>query len=552
MLTYLFTTSILLFVFAAGFYVFLMQSPPLTLRRRVLLLGIMGAVLLPLLPAPSFPSVLSSGASPERVVENWVYYDSEFAQAAPVIKDGMVPTSNSTVAYALRRASTPKSLLILSYRLIVFLFLGRMFYGLIRLKNIVRSSRPTGEKDIRLISGAGEAFTFGKTIYLSEAVYDSADAAVIIAHERAHAGQLHTADALLTEVLRAVFWFHPLAWWLRDQVQLNLEYLADDAVLRAGYDRRAYQLSLVAHQQGTDFRTSLLPQFAAKGLKRRIVMMGFRPGSSIRSLLAVGAITFLGFLAFACVKGDGAEKLDGAASSEAPIAPIFNGEVTELNVYFKRLPTPQEVAKIRPYLKDYFDKDLIVYQSCSEPQGSYQLYLGRNNETGTGATSWTTDYYSDEPIRFQLTKNGSGGSGGSSFRPMPAPAGAPDEDVLLRVNDEWISMVVPGSDPYTSTTLDSPILATQLECRLGITPDNKKGNRWKASKTVLLGSSNLEAVNSTLEDNGLESLPRTYYVGERLVDEQTFEASGSNIKHMLYMAALTESSNDNVVLMVME
>lgn len=551
-LPYLFTVSILLLVFAFGYFLFLRQAPALALRRRVLLLGIAGVLLLPLCPAPPVPQFVNGQVPVTQVVRTW---EVETLNAAPpFISVADVPSDNSTTRMVVSRVLSPKGILILGYRLIVLLFLGRLVVGLTRLAGIHRRSRGTGEANIRIIKGRGEAFTFGRTVYLSEAVYDSADADVIIAHERAHASQLHTLDALLLEIFRAVFWFHPMAWWLRDQVQLNLEYLADATVLRAGYDRRAYQLSLVAHQQGTDFRTSILPQFAAKGLKRRIQMMGFRAGPQVRSLFAVGGLIFVGFVAFACTTGEAEILFDVSKPTEeagSGIAPLFNGEATELNVYFKRLPTPEEVAKIRPYLRDYFQKDVLVYQRCSEPEGNYHLHLGSSEKSLSGVISWPTDYYSDEAVRFHFTKNGNGNTGSSTFSPRLPPAGAPNADVFLSVNGIWTAIDEPGSEAYTKTTLDPlPIQAT-LECQLGRTPENKVGFNMS---THTYGNSNgffvkeeIDKLDQAAQEQNI-TRNKAYYYGNEEVDYTTFIERAEAANHTFTVAKRVGDTEIFVVL----
>lgn len=325
MLSYLFTAALLLFAFSLGYYLFLRQQPTLPFRRRVLLLGIAGALLLPFCPAPPVADFLSAG-NPVTKITEWqegqlapmTEAPFEIDPAAPVLTqalaiDDIMADHNSVL-------HNPAKLMILAYLLGVLLLLGRIALGLNRLRKLHRSSRASGEADVRLLADGGEAFTFRRTVYLSESVYYSADAAVILAHERTHAGEWHTFDALLAEAMRAVLWFHPLAWWVRDQVQLNLEYLADAAVLRAGYDKRAYQMSLVAHQQGTDLRTSLLPQYAAKGLKRRIKMMAFRAGSPVRSRLFCGGLVFACFATFALTNGEGHVQLPLEASVQHAVS----------------------------------------------------------------------------------------------------------------------------------------------------------------------------------------------------------------------------------------
>ncbi len=64
--------------------------------------------------------------------------------------------------------------------------------------------------------------------------------ASVIRHEQAHIERHDLWFALLTCVNRAVFWFHPLAWWLERRVSSASEHACDDAVLRAGHNPQRY------------------------------------------------------------------------------------------------------------------------------------------------------------------------------------------------------------------------------------------------------------------------------------------------------------------------
>jgi beta-lactamase regulating signal transducer with metallopeptidase domain len=67
----------------------------------------------------------------------------------------------------------------------------------------------------------------------------------ILAHELAHARRSDTWIALLAGVNTCVFWFHPLAWWLRRRLAVLAEHAADDAALARSADRKSYALLLL-------------------------------------------------------------------------------------------------------------------------------------------------------------------------------------------------------------------------------------------------------------------------------------------------------------------
>ena len=537
MLSYLFTSSLLLFIFALGYFVFLRQSPALPLRRRVLLFGLMGILFLPLFPAPSLDWLVGEVPNPVAQIESW---QQENALAQLPQPFDLTVEQGETMEEAIYQLAVerqpfwedPFELAMVLYGLGVFFLLLRLGSGLFRLVRLHRRSTSTGAGDIRILAGGGEAFTFGATVYLSQAVYDSPDLEVILTHERAHAAQWHTFDALLAEVMRALFWFHPMAWWLREQVQLNLEYLADAAVLAAGYEKKDYQLSLVAHQQGVDFRTSLLPQFAAKGLKRRIQMMSFRAGSQVRSWVVTAGLVLVALVAFTVTNGK-AQSVDTNNQAGDTTVPntnfdvLYDGEPHELNIYFKRLPFPAEVAMIREELKYFYNRDFSVFQDCTDQAGTFTFGISTPNQV-THQVKFAAGEETTLPWRIQINKDGKGGSGGAVFRPQPLPEGAPDTDIFYRLDGAWVSVEITPDSPYTAKDLNAPPLPVAINCQLGLTPNNHGDfNIGKISTvTPIANSTPEEYVNSYIkgyeEGSGATTTGVKYFLSEKEVDWQEF------------------------------
>ena len=58
------------------------------------------------------------------------------------------------------------------------------------------------------------------------------------------------------EFLLIVFWFHPLLYLFKYSIKLNHEFLADQAVLKNGFDLKAYQQSLLTYMERSKTRLS--------------------------------------------------------------------------------------------------------------------------------------------------------------------------------------------------------------------------------------------------------------------------------------------------------
>lgn len=115
--------------------------------------------------------------------------------------------------------------------------------------------------------------SFFNTIYLNQKDYTEDGASAILAHELAHIRQGHSWDILFVELLRVLFWFNPVLFAYKRAMQLNHEFLADEAVIQqASIDIPTYQyllLDKIAQAQ----QLRLVQQFDYFITKKRLFMM---------------------------------------------------------------------------------------------------------------------------------------------------------------------------------------------------------------------------------------------------------------------------------------
>ncbi len=67
----------------------------------------------------------------------------------------------------------------------------------------------------------------------------------IFVHELLHVRRRDNLWAALHGLLKAVFWFHPLLWWLESKLFAERERACDEAVLRLGRERHTYARSIL-------------------------------------------------------------------------------------------------------------------------------------------------------------------------------------------------------------------------------------------------------------------------------------------------------------------
>lgn len=115
--------------------------------------------------------------------------------------------------------------------------------------------------------------SFFSTIYINQKDFAEESATAILAHELAHVRQGHSWDILFVEVLRVLFWFNPVLYAYKRAIQLNHEFLADEAVIQQeNFDIPTYQyllLDKIAQAQ----QLSLVQQFDYFITKKRMIMM---------------------------------------------------------------------------------------------------------------------------------------------------------------------------------------------------------------------------------------------------------------------------------------
>ena len=118
-------------------------------------------------------------------------------------------------------------------------------------------------------------FSFGPWIFLHPDGMDEQTLREVLIHEQAHVRGWHTLDILFSQLVCILFWWNPAAWVMRREVRLNLEFIADAAVIGRQADKREYQYRLLGFSTQTNVAT-IANNFNVLPLKRRITMMNLK------------------------------------------------------------------------------------------------------------------------------------------------------------------------------------------------------------------------------------------------------------------------------------
>ena len=164
---------------------------------------------------------------------------------------------------------------VLSLRLVWQLF------SIIRLAVISRKQEVEGIT-VHLLRGEGSPFSFFRWVFMYPSTMEGKQLHEVMVHECTHVSGLHSLDTLFSELFSIACWFNPFAWLMKQEVRMNLEYLADESVLSDGNARKSYQYHLLglAYRQPKD-STQIANNFNLLPLKKRIKMMNKRRTSEI-------------------------------------------------------------------------------------------------------------------------------------------------------------------------------------------------------------------------------------------------------------------------------
>jgi bla regulator protein blaR1 len=225
-------------------------------KRFYLLFSLGFALVVPLIPLPWFEQ-----------------------EVAPVFVVGNEAIQGSTISAQVVPQIAPsfpiESILWLVYAFIAAILLLRLLYNLYRALRLKTKGEKLQHAGVPLVILPEHIPThsFFNTIYINPKDYTEDGATAILAHELAHVRQRHSWDILFVELLRVLFWFNPVLFAYKHAMQLNHEFLADEAVIQQeSIDIPSYQyllLDKIAQAQ----QLRLVQQFDYFITKKRLLMM---------------------------------------------------------------------------------------------------------------------------------------------------------------------------------------------------------------------------------------------------------------------------------------
>lgn len=159
------------------------------------------------------------------------------------------------------------------YILVSFILFLRLFVQLLSIGKIKSKAALIIDGEVKIYHLAKPVlpFSFLNSIFINQDNYSENELQEIIEHERVHVREKHTIDVLITEIICILNWYNPFAWFIKKAVRENLEFIADNAVIRKGINRKNYQYLLL--KVTGNIPSSITNNLKFSSLKNRIFMM---------------------------------------------------------------------------------------------------------------------------------------------------------------------------------------------------------------------------------------------------------------------------------------
>jgi hypothetical protein len=139
-------------------------------------------------------------------------------------------------------------------------------------------------------------FSFLNYIIYNPKLHSPSELALILKHEEIHVKQYHTLDVILANLLITLQWFNPLAWIYKNNIEQNLEFLADYSTVENNTCKRDYQLAMVRTSARNSY-PEITTNFYQSFIKKRIIMLN-KSASNRKNLWKMSFIAplLLGFI----------------------------------------------------------------------------------------------------------------------------------------------------------------------------------------------------------------------------------------------------------------
>lgn len=153
-------------------------------------------------------------------------------------------------------------------------FLIKLFLGILKINSIKKQFPKEAIEGIKFYQTNlnNAPFSFFRNLFWKRSIdINSPVGQQILKHEMVHIEQKHSWDKLLMQLVKSIFWFNPVFYFINKEINLIHEYLADKKAVKKSDTKAFAQMLLESHFSG-----SVLPvtsPFLSSNLKKRLTMI---------------------------------------------------------------------------------------------------------------------------------------------------------------------------------------------------------------------------------------------------------------------------------------
>ncbi|MBB2145350.1 hypothetical protein GM921_07640 [Pedobacter sp. LMG 31464] len=356
-LYYLLEANLYLLIFYGFYRLFLQNETFYNSNRYFLLLSSVTAFTLPILqlgflkPTPIINNILFPPPIP---------YGEEIVTAIPTTTPAVETFNFTDYLYPI-------------YLFIVLCFALKLIFSLSKIISIWLKAKKAKTGNVTLIelNEQTTAFSFFNLLFIHPHL---AEKETVLNHEMVHIKQKHSLDILFFEVLQMICWFNPIIYFIKKDIKLLHEYIADELSTNSGLQKHEYAMFLIENSFGI-VPTPLTNQiFNQSILKRRINMLNKKRTAGwarLRLLLAlplVGAMLCASTMAFTKDYG----YVDLLPEKSKAVAPVQEN------------PTVKDIKKQNPKVQNIkrdqvkFPPPIVMLYS----KDKFYVRYGRDKTTG--------------------------------------------------------------------------------------------------------------------------------------------------------------------------
>jgi bla regulator protein blaR1 len=271
--------------------------------------------------------------------------------------------------------------------LITVIYITGLIIGLLRFVNRVSYFiKPGNEaeqvllKQVRIVLLEEKVVphSFLNSIFLNKEAYKNGLLEdEILNHELTHVKQLHSLDILFAQLVQCIFWFNPFFIFYKRAIQLNHEFLADEAAVRFSNNPLTYQQLLLNKASGKS-QFSLASSFNYSIIKKRLVMITQQTSPRILVLKKIAVISLLTIAAFLFAKKETIAQKTEPSKIKTEMPSTKEGASQDLLKEYQAILSKHKsvTKKGNPLYSSFPDEEearlLVIYQQMTKEQQEKQ------------------------------------------------------------------------------------------------------------------------------------------------------------------------------------